>query len=129
MKAWKWSDETYDTSVVLLRGDWDTSRAWMDKTFGDVTEAEVGEGKGAKTLWIERPRGTALVLWFPQWFKGATAYELGILAHECFHAAFFVLQRRGVVWSNESDEAFAYYIAWMFRSVLGRLRPETRQCP
>lgn len=125
MNRHTWHDEIYDTSIVLLHGEWPAARAWMDETFHDITDAEVGQGTGAKTLWIERSQGCALVLWFPAWFHTGDSHYLGVLAHECFHAAEFVLGHRGCAVTDASSEAYAYYIAWMFRSCHAKLSETT----
>lgn len=121
IKTFAWSDELYDVTIVLLRGDGKEALAWMDKKFEDVSSRECGEFTGAKTVWIERPKGCALALWFPSWFSLTDPHHLGVLAHECFHAAEFVLRERGMTLTDASDEAYAYYIAWMFRNIYKRL--------
>jgi len=44
--------------------------------------------------------------------------DLSDLAHEIEHAAFFILNRIGVKHTNESDEVFAYYQAYLLRECL-----------
>lgn len=122
MKMKTWSDPLYDVTIVLLRGEGVKAQAWLNKTFGDVTDADVGRWTGAKTLWIERPKGVALALWFPAWFSVKNPEHLSVLAHESFHAAEFVLRERGITLTDSSDEAYAYYIAWMFRECYARLK-------
>lgn len=121
LQTFTWPDELYDTTVVLLRGKGDEAVAYLDKTFGDMRD-ELGTFTGAKTVWIERDKGTAIALWFPSWWHADDAQYLSVLAHECFHAAEFVLRARGMKLTDESDEAYAYYIAWMFRNVYLRLK-------
>lgn len=119
MKRWAWSDHVYDSSVFLLRGSGEDAQAWIAKTFD---EQHVGTWTGAKTLWISHPKGCALVLWFPSWWDRKDGRHLSVLAHECFHAAEFVLRERGMTLTDASDEAYAYYIAWMFRECFKRLK-------
>lgn len=119
LRVWKWADPVYDVSVVLLKGDGDQALAWLDRTFADVTD--VGTFTGAKTLWIARERGCALALWFPTWFDPIDGAHLSVLAHESFHAAEFVMRERGMSLTDASDEAYAYYIAWMFRECHKRM--------
>lgn len=121
LSRWSWSDELYDVTIVLMRGDGAEAFAWMDRQFGEVTEIAIGQFTGAKTIWIARPKGVALVLWFPSWFDVADGHHLGVLAHESFHAAEFLLRERGLTLTDSSDEAYAYYIAWIFRNVYKRL--------
>lgn len=90
LRRFHWTDHLYDVTIVLLHGEWEPALAWMNKQFGDVTTADVGEGKGAKTMWIERDKGVALVIWLPRWFSVKDYKHLSVLAHECFHAAEFL---------------------------------------
>lgn len=122
LRAWKWSDPLYGVTIVLLRGSGDHAIAWLNKTFGDVRDEEYGAFQGAKTVWIERPRGVAMVLWFPAWFAVTNDDHLSVLAHESFHAAEFVMRERGCTLTDSSDEAYAYYVSWTFRECLTRLR-------
>lgn len=121
LRTFSWSDALYDVSIVLLYGEWAPALAWMDKTYGNVTEQDVGGGHGAKTMWMRRDKGVALVLWFPRWFSTKDYTHLSVLAHESFHAAEFLLRERGMTLTDSSDEAYAYYIAWMFRECYKRL--------
>lgn len=105
LKHWRFGDPLYDVQIVLLHGPWKSALSWMNKTFSGVSESEVG----------------SLVLWFPAWFDTTSAYYLSVLAHESFHAAEFVLRARGFTLSDATDEAYAYYIAWMFRECHMRL--------
>ena len=61
-KVHRWSDPLYDVSVFLLHGKGTEALDWLDATFGGVRGNEVPTGAaftGAKTLWIERPKGVA----------------------------------------------------------------------
>lgn len=118
VKTWKWSDPLYDVSVFLLKGKGEDAQRYLKKTFD---EDYVGEWMGAKTLFISKPRGCALVLWFPQWFSTKDGTHLSVLAHEAFHAAEFTLRERGMTLTDASDEAYAYYIAWIFRECYRRM--------
>lgn len=119
MRVWKWPDSLYDVSVFLLRGTGDEAQRYLKQTFD---EGYVGEWTGAKTLFISKPRGCAIVLWFPVWWSRTDATHLSVLAHESFHAAEFVLRERGMTLTDASDEAYAYYIAWMFRECYRRMK-------
>lgn len=44
--------------------------------------------------------------------------DLGVLAHEIFHAAMFVFQGIGAKLSADSEECFAYYIEYITNKVL-----------
>lgn len=118
LRVWKWADPLYDVSVFLLKGAGVDAQKYLNKTFD---EGYVGEWTGAKTLFISKAQGCAVVLWFPAWWSGKDATHLSVLAHESFHAAEFTLRERGMTLTDASDEAYAYYIAWMFRECYKRL--------
>lgn len=130
-RAWTWPDTLYDVLIVLLQGSGDDARRWMDRKFGDVSNDDLGpfEGAGGKAMWVERDRpltpalssGCALVVWVPEWFDARRSVHLGVLAHESFHGAEFVMRERGLTLSDASDEAYAYYVGWVFEECHKRL--------
>jgi hypothetical protein len=40
-----------------------------------------------------------------------------LLVHEVFHVAHFVLDQKGLSLTNDSEEAYAYLIQWMFEKI------------
>ena len=50
-----------------------------------------------------------------------TLWEESVLAHEVLHMTFSVLDRAGIIYCDESEEAFAYYFQFMFVECLKRL--------
>lgn len=58
------------------------------------------------------PERRVALIWFPN------AKPLGwIVAHECFHVTSFILREAGLVLSNKSEEAFAYYLGWLVKMI------------
>lgn len=64
---------------------------------------------------------------------GASCYGLylrdtlpdpGTVAHECFHVARYILDDRGVVEENDSQEATAYLLGYLVTSIYTRLGRE-----
>lgn len=50
-------------------------------------------------------------------------YDPAILAHEAVHAASYLLgEKSGLALSDETDEAYAYYVEWLVREVAKRCR-------
>jgi hypothetical protein len=120
VRRWWWSDPLYDVSVLLLKCPADKAAAALLRIF-DGDDGEFGTFTGAKTLWIQRDKGCAIAIWVPEWWTAKSSHHLSVLAHECFHAAEFVMRERGMTLTDASDEAYAYYIAWMFRNCHERL--------
>jgi hypothetical protein len=47
----------------------------------------------------------------------ATPYGVGVMVHELFHAASAILHRKGVLFSEASEEAFTYLLEFLTRQV------------
>ena len=48
-------------------------------------------------------------------------FDLGVLAHEIFHATCYILDRMGVGFSEESNEVFAYIIQYLTQEALSEI--------
>ena len=55
------------------------------------------------------------VLWLNGWPKSVDDY--GSLVHEISHATFYLLQSRGLRHSEDSDEAYAYLMGFLFSEI------------
>lgn len=121
LRRWVWRDQLYDVTFVLLHGDEQQATHALARMFGDDIRGNVGKFMGGKTIWIDTDRGSAVALWFPPWFNATDTMFLSVLAHECFHAAEFVMRARAMPLHDANDEAYAYYLAWVFREARGRL--------
>jgi len=48
--------------------------------------------------------------------------DMSHLVHECFHAAYHFLTNRGLCLNDGSDEAYAYFLQYIFGKIKGILR-------
>lgn len=119
LRRWQWVDPIYDMSVFLLRGPGEPARRWINRRITD--EDYQGTFAQGKMVFYSGPRGTALIIWLPSNWTPKTSACLATLAHECVHGAVAVLQHRGLKLSDESEEAFSYYVGWLFRGCHERL--------
>lgn len=62
-------------------------------------------------------RGGQCILWIPDYPKLGS----GILAHEIFHSVSLMLGNAGIRLSNDSDEIYAYAIAYLTEQINGEL--------
>jgi hypothetical protein len=128
---WWWFDEVFCTNHILLvcepagilpalrrlvaqDGSREDFRAvvetlWLDGLHGKV------EGCAGRFSGTRRDGLTCGLVWFPP------SVELPTIAHELFHATAFALTRAGVGLSDDSEEAWAYYVAWLTKCVRERL--------
>ena len=54
-------------------------------------------------------------IWFIAFNKNKISH--GTIAHECFHATVRVLQRKGIMYSEETEEAYAYMLDFLVGKV------------
>lgn len=52
-----------------------------------------------------------------------------VIAHEAFHATTFVMKACGIVFSNKSDEAFAYLLGYIVGEIHKKLKESTPISP
>jgi len=56
-----------------------------------------------------------------------TPYQYSTLAHECLHAAFHILDSRGLRYKKSSEEAYTYFVDWMVNAIAeAMLKVESR---
>jgi len=64
------------------------------------------------------PTGQTL-LWLDE--KPNSVNGLATLNHEIFHCVCFILERVGIIYSNSSDEAYAYLIEFLTKQIYNEL--------
>jgi hypothetical protein len=86
---------------------------FVDKTI-DIVEGN----------WI----GTDGVFWINtkhnRWFMAFNVNKIsyGTIAHECFHATHAILKRKGIIYSDETEEAYAYLLDFLVTKTIGILK-------
>ena len=63
---------------------------------------------GGKTLWSMGGH----VGWIVVWVNPSVSCVPATVAHECLHGVAVTLADRGLRMSNDSDEAYTYYLGW-----------------
>ncbi len=121
LRVSSWQDPIYGMPYTLLLGSREEASRWLMRRVKN--DAEVGlekfEYASAVTWFLEFDDETKrLVLWFPAPFDHE---HLPSLAHEAFHAVSYTMDAVGLPLDEEHDEAYAYYLGWVFRECLKRL--------
>lgn len=96
---------------IQLGGDYEDGQKWFTKRWDSDWDIETGIASNimARTL----SKGRELFIWFRDRRPGC-----GIVAHECFHAAYHVLSRElQVRVDDNNEEIFAYYLDWLVREI------------
>lgn len=74
--------------------------------FSGEGRTEIFEG-GASILWTKE---------FPE-----TPSDFGVLSHEIFHLVTLILDQRGIKFSFDCDEAYAYYIGFITEQIYKKI--------
>lgn len=130
--GWMWTDELYFANVVFLCcpaediprrvreavSDRDVVRELLgDDGFGKVN------AHGGRFVGCHVNGAKVIAIWINAHAGSST------IAHEAFHAAFYVLNYAGLGLSESSEEAWAYYIGWLVRGMVNCVNGTTPPAP
>lgn len=76
-------------------------------------------GAGLYTSFMIYGRLTGLIA-LDSKFEG-TPYDYSVLAHECLHAAFHLLRKRGLRYGKQSEEAFTYFTDFLIEKLATKM--------
>jgi hypothetical protein len=119
-----WFCPLYTVSYVLLRCDVEEIPALLATEIPDeetrteiLKHCNIPLGVAARFIRTNSIRyGAVVAFWLDPRKAG-----LPVLAHELFHAVADVLDSRGLILSDTTDEAYCYYMEWLMRESLRRL--------
>lgn len=127
MKEIKLSDPLYETDIrLLIGGSAKDLIALMTKRHGSVSPMswdqksdweEDADTTNGYQFHINAPFGYGEIFYI--WIDELAP---SLLAHEIFHLTGDILFTRGIVYSRESEEAFAYLNGWLFDKILKKLK-------
>ena len=121
-----WVCPLYVVSYVLLRCDVEEIRGLLEQEIPDaetraaiLERADIPLGVNGRFIGTHSIKyGSVVTIWINPRKTG-----IPVLAHELLHAITYVLDARGLVLSDHTDEAYAYYLEWLMRESLARLDP------
>lgn len=105
-------DEVYNVDILVCVGiDFKKAQVMWHKK-ARITDAKIESDVDMRGGYFGMfPDHRNCLLWFRPRPAG------WIVAHECFHATSFILRESGLVLTNDSEEAFAYYLGWLVRQI------------
>lgn len=107
LKADQWEADI----AVQCGGSFQSHVKWFAKKCGrEPIEIPDKTSRYANSLFYDDFKGCAV--WFADSQPGG-----GAVAHEVFHIAHHVLSRSGITLTDESEEAYAYFISWMVGAI------------
>jgi hypothetical protein len=129
MAHWKFSDSIYGQNINLFVGpktEHDEFVRKFDPNYR-VGREKVPLGNCYFDGTLEPP---LLTMWLRPDFRTSSIRDQSTLAHECFHAVNYTLDYRGFTLSDSSEEAYAYYLSWLYEECMTRIKgTKCRQAP
>ncbi len=109
--------ELYNRDVMVHFGSRKELRRELGRIFGKDTAKDISgqfaDADCGRTLLLQ---GGQIILFLPK--PPASADDYATLQHEIFHAAFFVLDKAGIVLCENCDEAYSYLIQFLTKRIL-----------
>lgn len=100
---------------------WDCSSDDFVKTARDKFYIDLDKGNyygaGFSTEFLDSKNNAVYILWV------SDSRDVGLVAHEIFHLVCFIMDRRGISYSQENDEPFAYLIEYVTNRFLSYANP------
>lgn len=120
--ALKIEDRMFHFDIHVWHGDKDLFTAWATEAFS-LTQNDVRAITEMNSVgqFIPMHNGNVMLYITDALEDAADPMAILTIAHECQHAAFFVLAQRGLEYCDGSEEAFTYYASWLAERVLERL--------
>ena len=101
--------ELYETNIYWVKCSWTEYKKLVKKVFDEnVKEKESG---GKFEVYIKEGQDIC-VIWLP--YKA----PVSVIAHECFHAVYYILMKRGLWLTDSSDEAYAFLLQFLVKNIL-----------
>ena len=112
--------DIYNRDVIVHCGSIKPLRKYLSKFMSQEAIKEICDSlhtcKLGQTLQLE---DGGIVVYMPKEPKDAK--DMGVLAHELFHAAYFVLQKAGIECTDSADEAYAYLLQFLVERAVSSL--------
>lgn len=108
-------DPVYNIRLAFVYGpaSWQTIRLLQQfDSDGIVDRAYLADARGVTV----HGGGAAVAIWVEA--TGDVVEDVAVVAHECQHAVLYVLGRAGMQPTDESSEAYTYYMEFLMRFCL-----------
>jgi len=132
MRVVEFTEPVYHSIVTFLYGTSADLERWGNgnrdsfaKVVADHMLAHGEEFYLGRCSQVARGRARVEVIWVK---PSANAHQLAVtIAHECLHAVHSVLDDRGLKFSNDSQEAYAYLHSYFMTECLAATRPKRKR--
>lgn len=102
------TDGVYRADVHIVIGPFDKYKVWLNKETGCETRERQPQAR--VTRWQRDDGVVEWFVWIPEtWSAPLEHWQQRTLLHETRHLSDQIMRDRGVEWTDESEEAFAYH--------------------
>lgn len=112
MPIMKLKDVLYRNDIYFIHGESDEKIKAYLKRKADYDAAEIVKKSSGFFVSFGEPTCEFYIVITKQ-----ADNWIGTLVHECLHATSAVLRDRGIELTAETEEAYAYYLQWLFNSL------------
>ena len=111
-KSFKFHEPVYNVHYLVM---WGSDIEPLRKEISSFLKTKYTDDqlKQSMAKFIPDERGMRAIIYF----KGNTA-PISHIVHECFHACYWQLDYIGVRLGRESEEAFAYYLDYLVKTLI-----------
>lgn len=115
-KIFHFNDEVWTSGILVGVGvRYETALKRYCALAGvDPFDDKINPGVEARTLAIGNIKNCLL------WFKDRKPAP-DLIAHEAVHASYYLLKLSGLRFTDRTEEAFAYHVAWLVREIGRRI--------
>lgn len=119
IKAYKFVIEPYGRRMMVFVGSRERFVYTMKKEY-NIDIDSVGERDGEHAYVEYQGKNSPLFSFRYIWLKKLkkTPEYMGLLAHECLHATFEILDWAGMKYTRDGEEAYTYLLDNMIRQIL-----------
>lgn len=112
--------DIYNRDVLVHCGSLKPLRRYLSKFLSQDAIIEICDSlrdcKLGQTLQIEN---SGILVYLSK--EPSDAKDVGVLVHELFHAAYFILQKAGIDCNDSADEAYAYLLEFLVEKAVSSL--------
>lgn len=112
--------DIYNRDVLVHCGNLKPLRKYLSKFLSQDAIKEICDSlrdcKLGQTLQIEN---SGILVYLPK--DPSDTKDMGVLVHELFHAAYFILQKAGIDCNDSADEAYAYLLEFLVEKAFSSL--------
>jgi len=118
-KKFSFTDEVFKTGIVVMVGSYTADE--LDKEVKKYNSYPINNDFNYDARTIKIVEELSCIVHFKK------KWDVGTIAHECFHIAHFMFDSIGIYLSDDSQETYAYYIEYLVETIYNELNPKQKE--